>query len=82
VGTVLHLPALDSFFEAQARRDAQTAAARAWIAAWRGPGIAVLVSHQVNVTALAGVFPRSGEAVVLAPAGPTLLGRLGPPAAG
>jgi hypothetical protein len=29
----------------------------------------VMVSHQVNITALTGVFPRSGEIVVIRPNG-------------
>jgi len=42
---------------------------------------AVLVTHQVNITALTGVFPRAGETVVARPAddGLTVLGRLPPP---
>lgn len=79
VGPVGHLPALDSFFEDRARGPAQTAALRAWIRDWRGRGIAVLVTHQVNITALTGIVPRSGEAVLLAPPDATLLGRLPPP---
>ena len=31
------------------------------------PGLpVVLVSHQVNLTALTGLFPRAGEALILA----------------
>ena len=33
--------------------------------AWRGDGLLVVVTHQVNITALTGVVPASGEAVVL-----------------
>ena len=36
---------------------------------WKGPGTLVLVTHQVNVTALTDVFPASGEMVVLRPDG-------------
>lgn len=71
-------PALDSFFQDRASKDAQTAALRRIVAQWRGPGALVLVSHQVNVTALTGVFPREGEAVVLKPepGGFEVVGRL------
>jgi hypothetical protein len=47
---------------------AQTAEVRARVAAWDGPGTLVLVTHQVNVTALTDIFPASGEIILLAPA--------------
>jgi phosphohistidine phosphatase SixA len=81
VGPVDHLAPLDSFFEDRARREEQRAGMLGFIRAWRGPGNAVLVTHQVNVTAVADVYPRSGEIVVLtAEVEPELLGRLPPPA--
>jgi hypothetical protein len=47
------------------------------MAAWTGPGNAMLVTHQVNVTAVSGVAPASGEIVVVtAAAAPEVLGRL------
>ncbi len=81
VGEVLHLPALDSFFDESSRRGSQTDALKNFIADWQKPETLLLVSHQVNVTALTGLNPRSGEAVVLAAAGQDIevLGRLGPP---
>jgi phosphohistidine phosphatase SixA len=66
-GRVRREPAFDSFFDQRGRRDAQTADARRALQEWRGPGALVVVTHQVNVTALTGVFPASGEAVVLKP---------------
>jgi len=71
-------PALDSFFQNRSTRGTQTEAARELVEAWRGPGALVLVSHQVNVTALTGVYPREGEAVVLrtGPGGMEVVGRL------
>jgi phosphohistidine phosphatase SixA len=82
VGPVERFAPLDSFFEDRARRDEQRAGMLGFIRSWDGPGNAVLVTHQVNMTAVAGVFPRSGEIVVLtAGAEPRLLGRLPPPAA-
>jgi hypothetical protein len=46
------------------------------------PGAAViLVSHQVNVTGLTGVFPASNEGVILAlplSENPTVLARVSP----
>ena len=47
------------------REPAQTAAARSLLLGWRGPGTLVVVTHQVNITALTGVLPASGEGVVL-----------------
>jgi hypothetical protein len=41
----------------------------------------VLVTHQVNITALTGVFPSEGEVLVLKPkpgAGFDFVGRIGP----
>ena len=83
VGEALHLPALDSFFAESGRRGPQTDALTKFIADWQTPGTLLLVSHQVNVTALTGLVPRSGEAVLLAANGKDIavLGRLHPPAA-
>ena len=83
VGEVLHLPALDSFFDESGRRGPQTDALTKFIADWQTPGTLLLVSHQVNVTALTGLVPRSGEAVLLAANGEDIavLGRLHPPSA-
>ncbi len=74
-------PAFNSFFgERSPEAGQQTAAARARLSAWRGPGVLVVVTHQVNITALTGVFPASGEGVVLRRQGDTLatVGRLPP----
>ena len=60
-------PAIDSFFQDRARGPGQTEAARAHIRAFQGPGNIILVTHQVNITALTDIFPASGEAVVVRP---------------
>jgi phosphohistidine phosphatase SixA len=68
-GQVRDEPAFNSFFRLPAgRRDAQTEQARALIARWRGPGVLVVVTHQVNIQALAGVVAASAEGVVVRPA--------------
>lgn len=69
---------LDSFFGERTREPAQTAALRERIRAHRGPGTLVLVTHQVNMTALTGEAPAMGEALVLVPAdaGFALAGRI------
>ncbi len=61
-------PPLDSFFDDRRTEPAQTAAVRARIAAWRGPGTLVLVTHMVNIAAITGASAAMGEALVLAPA--------------
>ena len=58
-------PAFNSFFGAPDAAPAQTSEARALLEAWRGEGLLVVVTHQVNITALTGVVLASGEAVVL-----------------
>jgi phosphohistidine phosphatase SixA len=76
LGQVEPFPPVDSFFADRSRRTAQTEAVREFLRGWRGPGNVVMVTHQVNVTALTGVFPASGEAVVVAPPDAAVLGRL------
>jgi phosphohistidine phosphatase SixA len=64
-GRVRAHAAFDSFFSTPAHADGRTAEARRVLNEWRGPGALVIVTHQVNVTALTGVVPRSGEIVVV-----------------
>ena len=73
-------PNFNSFFGDSARGETQTAHAKATLSRWRGPGVLVVTTHQVNVTALTGVFPGSGEGVVLRPQGDgvEVVGRLQP----
>ncbi len=70
----------DSFFEDREREPARTAAARALIERWRGPGVLVVVTHQVNISALTGAGASTGEAVVVRPgeSGMKVLARLRP----
>lgn len=72
--------AFNSFFADRDRADAQTAVARQLLAQWRGPGALVVVTHQVNITALTGIFPASGEGIVVRVQGAQVevLGRLQP----
>lgn len=65
LGPVEELPILNSFFDRPANRDAQTGALRQWLAGEALDAPLVLVTHQVNITALTGVYPRSGELVVI-----------------
>ena len=66
-GRVRDEPTFDSFFDDASRDAAQTAAARALLLRWKGPGALVVVTHQVNITALTGIVPASGEGVVVEP---------------
>lgn len=74
--------ALNSFFGRPGEREAATAALRRRLAALPADAATVvMVTHQVNITALTGVFPRSGEIVVLrraADGAMTTVGRLQP----
>ncbi len=80
LGAVEPFPLLDSFFEDPGRADAQTAALRAFLDSPHAGPLRVLVTHQVNITALTGVTPRSGEMIVVQPVAGgdvRLVGRLG-----
>lgn len=46
-------------------RDPQTGSLRDWLAGRALDRPVILVTHQVNVTALTGVFPASGEVVII-----------------
>jgi phosphohistidine phosphatase SixA len=72
--------AFNSFFNDRSNETQQTAAARKQLMAWRGPGALVVVTHQVNITALTGISPASGEGVVLQQQGHklTVVTRLAP----
>ena len=65
-GQVEDAPAFNSFFQNRSREAAQTEEALELLKAWSGPGTLVVVTHQVNITALTGVFPASGEGIVVA----------------
>ena len=66
-------PSLNSFFGTNGVEPAQTAAARKLLLEWQGPGTLVVVTHQVNITALTGAATQSGEGVVLAREGGKLV---------
>ena len=59
-------PAFNSSFLASDQISAaQTAQARAVLTSWHGSGALVVVSHQINITALTGVSPSTAEGVVV-----------------
>jgi hypothetical protein len=67
-GGVREEPAFNSFFGGQGDGARQTMAARAILRRWRGSGVFVGVTHQVNVQALSGVGLAPAECVVVRPA--------------
>jgi phosphohistidine phosphatase SixA len=58
-------PALNSFFADQSSKDEQTNAAVKLIQSFVGSGNQVMVTHQVNITALTGLSPREGEIIIV-----------------
>jgi phosphohistidine phosphatase SixA len=65
LGPVTGQPILNSFFRNFERSDSQTRMLRQWIAAQNLTSPLVLVTHQVNITALTDVYPQSGELVIV-----------------
>ncbi len=64
-GQPVEEPAFNSFFGNRADEPAATAKAREIIAKWQGPGVLVVVTHQVNISALTGIAPASGEGIIV-----------------
>jgi len=68
-GTVEPWPPLDSFFGDRSREQTQTEAVRALIAQPPDGGNLILVTHQVNITAVTGLHASPGEIIVISPTG-------------
>lgn len=64
LGAVEEVPPLNSFFQARGREAEQTDATLDLLREHAGQRL-MLVTHQVNITALTGVFPQSGEVIVV-----------------
>jgi phosphohistidine phosphatase SixA len=79
-GKVTGNATFNSFFNDQKNEPRQTDQASAELSTWRGPGALVVVTHQVNITALTGIVPRSGEGIVVRfdQGGLTTVGRISP----
>lgn len=79
-GRVTPEAAFNSFFQDRENASQQTDAARALLLAWNGPGALVVVTHQVNISALVDGFTASAEGIVLRPLGQLLevVGRIQP----
>lgn len=65
MGAVVVKPALNSFFGGRGDAAAQTAATLAALSSLPAGTWALLVTHQVNITALSGIVPASGEIIVM-----------------
>lgn len=65
-GPVEPFPPLDSFFRNSVQGPVQTAAVKTLLEDL-GDRTIVMVTHQVNITALTGIFPRSGEMIIAKP---------------
>ncbi|GGD05895.1 histidine phosphatase family protein [Aureimonas glaciei] len=66
LGPVEDEPALNSFFDDRGSADTASRQVTERLATLDDRK-AVLVTHQVNITALTGIFPASGEIIVVAP---------------
>ena len=66
LATAEPVPVLDSFFAQSDRKSGQTAALRELVNSLPAIPPVVLITHRVNITALTGVVPRSGEGLILA----------------
>ena len=83
IGEVIPTPALNSFFERRNQAQARSRAVHRLLAKPMAGRARVLVTHQVNITALTGVHAASGEIVVVRPENDhslSLVGRIEPPA--
>lgn len=81
MGEVTEWPSLNSFFGNRGKGPAQTRRTISLVSDMDEGAPIILVSHQVNITALAGVYPGSNEGVILAlplGASPEILARVRP----
>ena len=78
LGQVHELPALNSFFQKYERKELRTQMLKEWLANQDFTKPLVLVTHQVNITALTKVYPASGELIIVGQSKPgefTVVGR-------
>jgi len=82
LGPVVSEPAFSNIVVLSQQRDKIVADGRALIAAWRGAGTLLVVTHGANISALSGISPASGEIVVTRVESDgtiTAVGRIPPP---
>lgn len=80
LGPVTAFPPTNSFFSDRSTADRQTEEVLDYLAGLPADERVLIVTHQVNITALTGIVPRSGEVVITRRTGDGLevLGRLPP----
>lgn len=66
MGNVQPEPMLNSFFRDRSTAESQTQALHQELIQLLPQDKALFVTHQVNITALTGIFPRSGEMILVA----------------
>lgn len=64
LGKVQELPVLNSFFQERGRSAEQTVGLKKHLASLNAKDKVLYVTHQVNTTALTGVYPESGEIIL------------------
>lgn len=65
LGPVREEPALNSFFRDRSTEATQTRQIKQQLSSLPATEKALLVTHQVNITALTGIYPRSGEIILV-----------------
>ncbi|RVU81776.1 histidine phosphatase family protein [Leucothrix sargassi] len=65
LGNHIELPIINSFFQNFNTESAQTTQLRTWLAKQDLTKPTILVTHQVNITSLTGVYPSSGEVIII-----------------
>lgn len=82
VGQVEPFPVLNSFFQDRSNERSQTEQLQKFILNnYNNAGVTVMVTHQVNITAISDVVPQSGSAVVMRAIAPNqirFMGQLSP----
>ncbi|MGM0769163.1 MAG: histidine phosphatase family protein [Pseudomonadota bacterium] len=81
MGAVIEWPSLNSFFRNRSDGDMATVQTIALVNELEGGEPVILVSHQVNITRLTGVYPASNEGVIIAlplSENPRVLARVAP----
>jgi hypothetical protein len=78
---VTELAALNSFFRDSSTEERQTKEIRKFIMSLPAGKPTILITHQVNITAFTGIFPSSGEVIIVTTSRdgqPRILGRFTP----
>jgi phosphohistidine phosphatase SixA len=65
LGAVKDWPSLNSFFQDRSGEPEQTKVTMKLLSALKSSDRPILVTHQVNISALTGLVPRSGEIIVV-----------------